>query len=111
MMNCACSEERYYSGLAADADLAELVELFVDELPGRIADLRQALTAGNREMVARLAHQLKGAGGSHGFPQIGLPAWNLEQAAREEDCFHAAPAFLDELAAVCGRVRAGLPAA
>jgi len=107
MTHCAVNEELFYSDLAADPDLADLVELFVTELPGRIADLQAALAVGDLPKVRRLSHQLKGAGGSHGFPQIGPPAWKLEQAANEGEASTEAAANLQELATVCERVRAG----
>jgi HPt (histidine-containing phosphotransfer) domain-containing protein len=101
-------DELLYSDLAADPDLAELVELFVRELPTRLADLRAAIASGDFTTVRRLAHQLKGAGGSHGFPQLGPPAWKVEQAATQVDA-GGATAALEELIAVCGRTRAGRP--
>lgn len=109
MSNCACSNELLYSELAADADLAELIELFVSELPDRIAHMRQALEGGNAELLCRLAHQLKGAGGSHGFPHLGPAAWKVENAAREIKELARLSACIDELEAVCSRARAGLP--
>lgn len=99
----------YYSKLAQEPDLAELVELFVAELPARLESLRQAAAVGDWEQVGRIAHQLKGAGGSHGFPQLGQPAWQLEQAARASQRALTVSAAIDELAAACARVRAGVP--
>jgi HPt (histidine-containing phosphotransfer) domain-containing protein len=108
MTHCAVNPKFFYSDFAADPDLADVIELFVAELPTRIADLRAALAAGDLPKVRRLAHQLKGAGGSHGFPQLGPLAWKLEQAAQGVDTSTAA-SILDNLAAICTQVRAGGP--
>lgn len=109
MPTYASKVEVSYSQLAADADLAELVELFVGELPGRLRQISDAAAVGDLETVGRIAHQLKGAGGSHGFPQIGPPALKLEQAARETKSPPAIFAVLEELTEVCDRLRPGLP--
>src|SRR5689334_17450419 len=59
-----------YSTLADDPDMAELLALFVSELPQRLVDIRQAAQGHNWQEVRRLAHQLRGAGGSYGFPLL-----------------------------------------
>jgi HPt (histidine-containing phosphotransfer) domain-containing protein len=109
MPTCVLRAEVFYSKLAADPDLAELVGLFVGELPGRLREISDAAAVGDLESVSRIAHQLKGAGGSHGFPQIGPPALKLEQAARESKSPPAIFAVLEELTEVCDRLRPGLP--
>lgn len=105
----AAVSEGYYSSLCDDADMVELVELFVQEVPDRLAQLEQCLDQGNWSELARFAHQLKGAGGSYGFPQLTPAAARLEQLAK-----HAAPveqlqAALSELVAVATFLRPGLP--
>lgn len=99
----------YFSTLADDADMAEIVGLFVAELPERLLLLAHAAEAGNYAAVGRLAHQLKGAGGSHGFEQITVPAAQLERAVRDGHPAEHIHSALDDLIAACSRVRAGLP--
>src|SRR5437868_13931735 len=72
-----------YSTLSGDPDLAELVALFVSELPQRLADIRQAAQEQNWQEARRLSHQLRGAGGSYGFPLLTAAAAQVESAARE----------------------------
>ena len=103
------AREPLYSALAADPDLAEIVELFVAELPGRLSALRRAFETGDRELVGRLAHQLKGAGGSYGFDALTHSAAQLEKAARGDQSNQLLQAALDQLAATASRVRAGTP--
>jgi histidine phosphotransfer protein HptB len=107
MTTCACDEDLLYSDLAADADLAELVDLFVRELPGRLRDFERAIAAGDLDGIRKLAHQLKGAGGSYGFPALGTAAAELEQAARRCEATPMLVLALDRLTAVCRRLRAG----
>lgn len=71
------------SEFAGDADMTELVNLFVDELPGRIKAIQDALGAARLDELARLTHQLKGASGGYGFPQIGSAAGVVEQSIRQ----------------------------
>jgi histidine phosphotransfer protein HptB len=97
-----------YSPLAADPDMAQLVALFVDELPARVAAIRQAADGADWSHVRLLAHQLKGAGGSYGFPQITAAAGALERACKEQLGNDELASALQQFAAVCGRARAGV---
>ena len=99
----------FVSPLAGDPELRELIEQFVAELPERLARMRSAACADNLPEVGRLAHQLKGAGGSYGFPQISAAARELERAARELQSATDAWRALDGLAAICGQARAVSP--
>ncbi len=74
--------ERIRSAYEGDADMMEIVREFAAELPARIARIEELLCAGEEEELARLAHQLKGAGGGYGFPQITETAAALEQAVK-----------------------------
>ena len=100
----------YFSELAREADLVVLIELFVEELPQRVARMKRAAGEQDWQEVARLAHQLKGAGGSHGFPQLTDAAWQVERAVRELGPMSAVVQALAGLEGVCERVRAGVPA-
>jgi HPt (histidine-containing phosphotransfer) domain-containing protein len=104
------TEELYYSTLAKDADLAEIVAMFVDEMPLRLRDLQAQFGCANWDQLARLAHQLKGAAGSYGFDQITAFAASLEKAVRNGEPLSSVHAALEDLADACGRVRAGTPA-
>jgi histidine phosphotransfer protein HptB len=98
-----------YSTLAHEPDMAELVELFVQELPDRLAGLRCAAEAHDLQQVGRLAHQLKGAGGSHGFPSLTTAAAQLEHAAREFGSLPEVWVALNQLIEACANTRAGTP--
>ena len=70
-----------YSDFADDPDMAELIDLFLDDLPNRVTSLRAALAAGDMAGLRRFAHQLKGAAGGYGYPTLGEAAAALEHAA------------------------------
>ncbi|MBX9788065.1 MAG: Hpt domain-containing protein [Pirellulales bacterium] len=98
-----------YSTLAADRALDDLVELFVDELPDRVARLQRLYDADERRELERAAHQLKGAAGSYGFDPLTPAAARLENALATHDPSADVVSALAELIALCNRVRAGAP--
>lgn len=100
-----------YSDLAADPDLNELVEMFVQEMPDRINALETQARSGDWQQLTRTAHQIKGAAGSYGFKAITPYAARLEDAARRGCPEHEILAALGELLGLCRRVRCGLPPA
>ena len=102
-------DDLFYSPLALDNDLADIVAMFVDELPDRVEALREALRSGDRELLGRAAHQLKGSAGSYGFPQITPFAARLEYGARANEPEATLLQMLNELAAVCSKAQAGKP--
>ena len=89
---------------ATDAEMAELVELFVDELPDRIAAFAEALEAEHWETVRTISHQLKGAAPGYGFESVGEAAGKVERLvidhASVDQTNEAARSFI----ALCGRV-------
>jgi HPt (histidine-containing phosphotransfer) domain-containing protein len=94
-----------YSSLASDPDLGEIVDMFVDEMPGRLEALSSCLADGDWVQLGRYAHQMKGACGSYGFDQLTAPAARLEHACRETQDELLIREALAELASLCQRVR------
>ena len=70
---------------ADDPDLAELVKSFLAKLPGHMTRMRDLLNNGCMTDLRRLAHQMKGAGGSYGYPMLSESAKVIEDAAMLED--------------------------
>src|SRR5437867_909744 len=91
------------SALAADAEIARLLDGFVGRLPERLGAMERAL--GTRDLVglADLAHQLKGAATGYGFPTITEAAAELEAVAAARGEVERA---LAALADVCRRAAA-----
>src|SRR5262245_26519314 len=98
-----------YSQLGGDRDLAELVTLFVDELPERMTTLQEAFSKRDLELLRRTAHQLKGALGSYGFDQLTPLAAAVEHAVLDESPEAGIATAVQQLISACRHVRAGQP--
>jgi len=94
------------SQFADDPDLRDVIDEFVSGLDEHVLSIRHGLNHGDHVLVRRLAHQLKGAGGSYGYQALTEAAKRLEDAASVEDIEDAALA-LGELAAVCKAAQRG----
>ncbi|MBI4582078.1 MAG: Hpt domain-containing protein [Planctomycetes bacterium] len=86
--------------------MIELVEEFVGNLPVRLAAIEQAVQADNLAELTRHAHQLKGAGGGHGFDVISLAAAELESAAKAARTAEEVRTQVDQLVVLCHRATA-----
>ena len=86
-----------------DADLQELVEYFVGELPGRIASFEEAARLQELSTLEGLAHQMKGAAAGYGFPAITDAAEVLEMDIKSCSCVDKINGDLDVLINLCRR--------
>ena len=109
MDSATINREYVYSRLANDPDLREIVDLFVDEMPGRVANMLEQLRAADWEGLRRSAHQLRGAAGSYGFDPISPSAGKVEAAIRDGEPEQRIRETVDELVDLCTRARCGLP--
>lgn len=73
-------EDVVRSEFATDPDLAPIVRMFVKEMPDRVRQLDEGWRAQRLDEVRRLSHQLKGAGGGYGFPELSRVAGEVEQS-------------------------------
>lgn len=95
--------------------MAELVDLFVSELPRKIESLRAAFERGEAADLARLAHQIKGAADGYGFASITEAAAAVEGVLRRgdggdggpESALEAVRTQLDGLIELCARAAQG----
>jgi len=89
---------------ADDPELREIAAEFVQTLHGQLGKMRTAWREGDYETLARLAHALKGSGGSAGFPALTQPAKLLEEATvqAQPDVMEMA---LDTIEALAARIR------
>lgn len=92
-----------FSSFADDADMIELIGLFVDEMPARVETLQNALRDRHWDRLRTLAHQLKGAAPGYGFDAIGRAAGEVERVVAQHADGEAVARALDELLAVCRR--------
>ena len=102
----ASSRGPIFSEYANDADMAELVESFVAELPKRIEAITSAVSQSRGTDLKRLAHQLRGTAPGYGFPSIGSAAAVLEDLMRQAPATADLSAFktqVDDLIDLCTR--------
>ncbi len=93
--------------LLEDGDLRDIVEEFVAGLSSRITELLKAHDQLDWDRLTLLAHQLKGAAGSYGYPEISRLCADLEARCRR----HEADIFgqrIAELKALADAARDGL---
>jgi len=87
--------------------MKELVRVYLDTYPGRVAELRQALARGDAAAVRRAAHTLKGMVGQLGARAASAAAQRLEAMGRERNLTQAGAACA-ALEAALERVRPAL---
>jgi len=71
------------SEFADDPDMAILIGEFAASLPGQAHAILDHINQGAIEQARTAAHQLKGAGGGYGFPQVTDAARAVDLAIRE----------------------------
>jgi HPt (histidine-containing phosphotransfer) domain-containing protein len=94
-----------HSDLASDADMLEIIQMFVDEMPERVARLEEAWHESNIDSLARIAHQLKGASAGYGYSAVGDAAAALESSLKSADHdLSSVQSQFEELINLCTRV-------
>ena len=87
--------------------MADVMRLFLEDCPGRVAELRTAVASSDPARVQSAAHAVKGAVGTFGAQPARDLAAHLERAGREGR-LDEAPALLDALEAELTRVTTAL---
>jgi CheY-like chemotaxis protein len=91
--------------------LAErILTQFEQQLAGQVGTLRESLERRDGEVLARLAHSIKGAAANMSASQLSDAAGSLEKLGTAAD-FDAAVACLDQLADLAQQCRAFVPVA
>ena len=83
--------------------LGEVLTLFLEEVPPRIARLRNAWASGNIEEMQRAAHSLKGSAGNIGAEALHEVCRQIDDKGRSGD-LSGLPALMDTLASEFGKV-------
>jgi len=97
------------SELADDPDMTPLVDTFLSNLEPKVGIMAEHLAAQRIAELADLVHQLKGAGGSYGYPDISAAARGVEQCAQSNRDLDQLRRSVDELSGLCRRAIAGRP--
>jgi HPt (histidine-containing phosphotransfer) domain-containing protein len=97
--------EHLESEFAADPDMKEVLGEFIAGLPAQIAQIQYLLEEQNLAELRRAVHQLKGAGGGYGFPQITRLALSAEEEVKSGRAVGSIRERVDALVALVRRVR------
>jgi len=101
---CYVNQEKIYSEVLQGAPfLKKVVEAFVHSMSDRLNELEKALKDGRFQELSVLAHRLKGAGGTHGYPAVTAAARSLQEAALRSDSAEA-ERWLKELRSLADRL-------
>ena len=92
------------SFLDDDPDYQKTIEMFVNNLPGRIKEMQEAFDKGDMKELAAKVHALKGLGGFAGFSVYTEKAKELEQTIRSER-IEDIKRQLDEMSRLCLRTK------
>lgn len=87
--------------------VAELVDLFVDDVPPRLESIREAMAAGDPEALVRTAHSLKGSAATLGADGMAELCRQMEVSGRAGEVPRA-EGLLESLEAEFERVKRAL---
>jgi HPt (histidine-containing phosphotransfer) domain-containing protein len=90
-----------------DDFLREIVGIFLEDTPRRIAELDQSLAAGDAPAFTRAAHSIKGSSSNLGALRLRAAAEKLEHDSRKVG-LDSVPADLDRLKAEFAQVQQAL---
>ncbi len=93
--------------LLEDGDLRDIVVEFVDGLADRLGELRTAHEKLDWDQLTTLAHRLKGAAGSYGYPEISHLCAEMELRFRQHEADQFAK-WVAELNALVAAAKVGL---
>jgi HPt (histidine-containing phosphotransfer) domain-containing protein len=92
--------------LSPDTDgsfLRELIEIYLQDTPARLAELEAALARGDAPVATRAAHTVKGSSSNFGAANLAKLAQEIENLGKAGNCVAIAPllpAFKAEYALV-----------
>lgn len=95
-------ESAIVSSLEGDPELGIIVDIFAEEFPRILNDIKQAYDETDIESLRQAAHQLKGSSQSAGFAVIGEHAIELGKVTYKE--IDKAKETVDQLTSICEQV-------
>ena len=93
------------SEFSSDPDMIVIVEMFIREIPKRVADLQRAYAEEDRDAFILLTQHLFEAAGGYGFPSISLAAQDLQYNAKSRGDLSTLASEFGKLVELCERVR------
>jgi HPt (histidine-containing phosphotransfer) domain-containing protein len=103
----ALEQLRHLSAGDGGAFVRELVDTFLQDAPGKLAETEAGLTTGDAALVLRAAHTLKGSASNFGAVRFSSLSHQIEHLAKSSRLAEAG-ALLPELKDEFSRVRLAL---
>lgn len=97
------------SHLANDPEMAELLDLFLTELPKRVDSVMGAWRERELSTLRRIAHQMKGSCAGYGFPTLGAAAADVERTLDQGAPLDQIAGEVSELVDLCQRALQSRP--
>jgi HPt (histidine-containing phosphotransfer) domain-containing protein len=90
--------------VAVDAELYELVPLFIDTMSTNIKEMREALIKNNFDLICRHGHSQKGLGSTYGFDYLSHLGYKIETAGMQKNAGEV-ELLLDEMSGYMEKVQ------
>lgn len=91
-----------------DEVLKDLLPQFIEKLPRLFSEIKDAFDSQNWKKLGALCHQLKGAGGSYGFPDISQACKSIETSLSDHSTDnHELQKGVDHLSRILDRINLG----
>ncbi len=104
----ASNEPALRSSLAGNDKLKSVLDRFVTRLPERIEEMQRLLAEHDLASLGRAVHQIKGAAGGYGFPDITAAAGRAEEAIKHVEDVESIGSQMRQLVGLIRRVE-GFP--
>jgi CheY-like chemotaxis protein/GGDEF domain-containing protein len=92
------------SGLADNEKFRGVLLRFISRLPDRIEEMQRLLEQEELQQLARAIHQIKGAAGGYGFPDLSTAACRAEESIKQAEDLPAIATQVAELIDMIRRV-------
>lgn len=96
------------STYADDQAIAEILPLFLNNVPKYVSDLEARIEHQDWAGAARICHDLKGTAGGYGYPDIGAATLMLEGELKGTHDPSRVDKYFREVRTLCIRARLGL---
>ena len=97
------AEEQDYT-VQVDAELYELVPLFMDTMRTNIKEMREAVSKNNFDLICRHGHSQKGLGSTYGFDYLSHLGYRIETAGMQKNA-EEVELLLDEMSGYMEKVQ------
>lgn len=104
------SDSVLYSEFRDDQELLPLIEHFVCRLIDKSDRMFELLQSRRFDEIIQLAHQVKGAGGTYGYPTLSEAAGSVEFSAKNEPDVETLRNLIAGLSELCHQATRGLRA-